>query len=200
MMFNVENFSCSGLSALSLSISAAELACLSGPSGSGKTLLLRALADLDVSTGVVQLNGQAREQFSPQDWRSRVAYLPADSHWWAPSVGEHFQNMDYQCLAELGFDRDVSGWQVERMSSGERQRLAMVRVLENKPSVLLLDEPTSNLDEENAQKVEQLVVRYVKENALGCLWVTHASDQIARIAQRTLYLNNGSLEETLCND
>lgn len=194
MIFNVENLSCSGLSSISLSLSAAELVCLSGPSGSGKTLLLRALADLDISTGVVQLNGQPREQFSPQAWRSRVAYLPADSHWWAPSVGEHFINPNCTCLAELGFDRDVGSWQVERMSSGERQRLAMARVLENKPSVLLLDEPTSNLDEENAKKVEQLVVRYVRENAMACLWVTHAREQIARIAQRTLYLKGGRLE------
>lgn len=194
-MFAIRNLCRSGLQDLSLRLSVHELVCLSGPSGAGKTLLLRALADLDVNEGEVLLDGQARERLTPMQWRTQVAYLPAESRWWAPTVGEHFEELPVQLLERLGFSADVGAWQIERLSSGERQRLALARLLSNQPRVLLLDEPTANLDPATTGKVEQLVKGYVTEQRAACLWVTHARQQIERIADRELLLDAGCLHE-----
>jgi ABC-type iron transport system FetAB ATPase subunit len=192
-LFEVRRLSLADLSELSFSLCESELACLSGPSGAGKTMMLRSLADLDVNAGMVYLQGVQREQIPPQAWRRRVAYLPADSRWWAETVGEHFKRLQPGVLAELGFGDDVMGWQAERLSSGERQRLALARLLGNQPRVLLLDEPTANLDPVNTQRVERLVRDYLSRQRAACLWVTHASDQIERIAGRVLYLDDKGL-------
>lgn len=196
-LFEVSQLSTSGLSDISLSLAAGELVCLSGPSGCGKTLLLRALADLDVSSGQVCLSATERQQIAPMQWRRQVGFLPAESRWWAPLVGDHFADGQQATLKQLGFDAEVHGWQVERLSSGERQRLALARLLANRPVVLLLDEPTANLDPHSTQKVEQLVLDYLRESGAACLWVTHDSAQRERIAGRSLQLADGSLHESV---
>ena len=194
-LFEVNHLSRSGLSGISFSLAASELVCLSGPSGSGKTLLLRALADLDVNEGRVSLETVGREQIEPMEWRRRVGYLPAESRWWAPLVGDHFPAEQQDLFSQLGFSEDVTTWDVERLSSGERQRLALARLLANQPAVLLLDEPTANLDPVNTKKVEQLVLSYLHTHAAACLWVTHDAGQMKRIADRALVLEEQVLFE-----
>jgi len=194
-LFEVNHLSRSGLSGISLSLEAGELVCLSGPSGSGKTLLLRALADLDVSEGRVRLETTGREQIAPMEWRRRVGYLPAESRWWATLVGDHFPAEQQGLFSQLGFSEDVASWSVERLSSGERQRLALARLLANQPNVLLLDEPTANLDPANTGKVEHIVLSYLHTHAAACLWVTHNAEQMERIADRSLVLEGTGLVE-----
>lgn len=192
-LFEARHLSRTDLSELSFSLSESELVCLSGPSGAGKTLMLRSLADLDVNQGSVYLQGVQREQMPPTEWRRQVGYLPAESRWWSESVGEHFRHPEADILSELGFEGEVLGWQAERLSSGERQRLALARLLSNRPRILLLDEPTANLDPVNTQRVERLVTDYLRRHQAACLWVTHAADQIERIASRALYLDTHGL-------
>ncbi|MCO6414547.1 MAG: ATP-binding cassette domain-containing protein [Thiogranum sp.] len=192
-LLEVRNLVRSNLRAVSLTLSASELVCLSGPSGAGKTLMLRALADLDVNSGEVSLQGVPRERMPATQWRRQVGYLPAESRWWAPTVAEHYPATSPALFGRLGFDAGVLDWQVERLSSGERQRLALLRLLANEPRVLLLDEPTANLDPANIEKVERLVRDYVDQHQAACLWVTHAPEQIERIATRTLYLDRQGL-------
>jgi len=192
-LFEARHLSCAELSDLSFSLSASELVCLSGPSGAGKTLMLRSLADLDVNDGSVYLQGVQRERISPTEWRRQVGYLPAESRWWAETVGEHFPRLQADILSQLGFEDEVMGWQAERLSSGERQRLALARLLSNQPRVLLLDEPTANLDPVNIQRLERLVTDYLRRYQAACLWVTHARDQIERIASRVLTLDTYGL-------
>ena len=140
------------------------------------------------------LDNVVRESINPQSWRRQVAYLPAESRWWAQSVGEHFRNPDSVPFGRLGFDDQVKDWKVERLSSGERQRLAVLRLLENQPRVLLLDEPTANLDAQSTQHVETLIGEYISQAKAACLWVTHAADQIRRIARQRLLLENSHLK------
>jgi ABC-type iron transport system FetAB ATPase subunit len=169
--------------------------CLSGPSGSGKTRLLRALVDLDPSQGSVALDGTRREALPPAQWRRRVAFLTADSHWWAVTVAEHFDLLDTQQFSRLGLDRDAGSWHIERLSSGEKQRLALLRLLANRPSVLLLDEPTANLDAANRERVEKLVRDYLRETAASCLWVSHDRQQLERLCDRRMTMTaDGRLE------
>ena len=194
-LFEVSHLSRSGLSGISFSLAASELVCLSGPSGSGKTLLLRALADLDISEGKVSLENTERQQYTPVQWRRQVAFLPAESRWWAPLVADHFPAVQQELFSQLGFGKDVASWNVERLSSGERQRLALARLLANQPAVLLLDEPTANLDPANTKKVEHIVLSYLHTHAAACLWVTHNAEQMERIADRSLVLGGNGLVE-----
>jgi putative ABC transport system ATP-binding protein len=185
---------------ISLRLSAAECVIVQGPSGAGKTLLLRALADMDPSYGDVWLAGVPREKIPGPDWRRQVAILPAESHWWAETVHEHLATEPSQELLAVGFDADVLRWPVSRLSSGERQRLSLVRLLANRPRVLLLDEPTANLDSGNTDKVESLVASYRQLHHAAVVWVSHDVQQAARVATRVMCLDGGRItrEDTAC--
>lgn len=174
---------------------AGECVCLTGPSGAGKSMLLRALADLDPHTGEILLQGQPQHQIPAPLWRRQVALLPAESQWWAETVGEHFHDLDDAWLGALGFGREVLDWTVERCSTGERQRLALLRMLCNRPRVLLLDEPTANLDPVSTARVETLLRDYRRQHSAALLWVTHNPEQIKRVAERRLHLEDGCLHE-----
>lgn len=180
---------------LDLELLAGECVVLSGPSGAGKTLLLRAIADLDLHEGELWLGEIACRDMRADEWRHHVGLLPAESQWWCERVGDHFQNTDETLLSELGFSREVLGWEVARCSTGERQRLALLRLLQNRPQVLLLDEPTASLDAENVSRVELLIERLRKTDGLVVLWVSHDALQVERVATRHLQIMDGQIQE-----
>jgi ABC-type iron transport system FetAB ATPase subunit len=183
------------LGPFSFEVAAGACLALSGPSGSGKTLLLRALADLDPHAGAVELDGTAQADCSGPEWRRRVGFLPAESHWWAPRVGDHFRSPADALRSELehfGLDPACFDWEVERLSSGERQRLALLRLLDIGPQALLLDEPTANLDTDSGAAVEARIAEYRKERGAAVVWVSHDAAQRARVADDELILENGS--------
>lgn len=165
-------------------------ACLgvSGPSGSGKSLLLRALADLDPHDGEVWLDGLAQAATPPTDWRRRVTWVAAESVWWADTVGEHFRAPDQSAWADLGFAPEVAGWEIRRLSSGEKQRLGLLRALQSRPAVLLLDEPTSALDRVNTERVEALIADYRADTGAAVVWVSHDPAQLDRVADARFLL------------
>jgi ABC-type iron transport system FetAB ATPase subunit len=157
-----------------------QCAGLTGPSGAGKTLLLRALADLDPHNGEMWLDGVAAEAMPVHRWRRQVGLLPAESAWWHDHVKPHFSDVHEPWLTSLGFGPEVLQWQISRLSSGERQRLALLRLLMLKPKVLLLDEPTANLDGENTARAERLLNAYRLERRAVIVWVGHDLEQIKR--------------------
>jgi ABC-type iron transport system FetAB ATPase subunit len=178
-----------------LALTAGECVVIGGPSGAGKTLLLRAIADLDVHQGEAELEGVACSALRAHEWRTRVGLLPAESQWWGERIGDHFTHLDEALLAELGFAPEVMAWEVARCSTGERQRLALLRLLQNEPRVLLLDEPTASLDAENVARVEALIARLREQWKLAVLWISHDAAQAARIATRRLRMVDGQLQE-----
>jgi ABC-type iron transport system FetAB ATPase subunit len=114
--------------------------------------------------------------------------LPAEAHWWADSVGEHLPARCEALLADLGFGPETLGWAISRLSTGERQRLALARVLVNRPAALLLDEATANLDPPNRDRVEALVEGYRAEHGAAVLWVSHDPEQRERLGGRRLMI------------
>ena len=184
----------------SLNCSGAETIGISGISGIGKTLFLRALADLDSHSGQISLDGQNCSNFSAPVWRSRVALIPGESRWWYDDVKSHMMTgCDHEelvmLLEALGFQDDVLNWQVSRLSSGEKQRLSVIRVLIRKPSVLLLDELGSSLDRENCELLETAVKNFQKRYGSPVLWVSHDREQIHRICDRLVVMYQDRLEE-----
>jgi len=165
---------------------------ISGASGSGKSLLLRAIVDLDRHQGEVLLDNISSLSMRASKWRQRVAYLPAESQWWHDVVVEHFPVIPSDNdLSMMGFDGTIMDASVHILSSGERQRLALLRMLLNKPDVLLLDEPTASLDPKNTRLVEALILSYCQENNAAVLWVSHDPEQVSRISGQRYCLDNG---------
>lgn len=181
---------------LSFSVERGECLGLSGESGSGKSLLLRAMADLDPHEGGVSLDGVAAGDVSGPEWRKRVGMLPAESRWWSDRVRPHFPDgFGGEVFRELGFEGEgVLDWEVRRLSVGERQRLALARLLSREPEALLLDEPTANLDAKSGGLVEAVVAAYRESRDAPVVWVAHDEGQLGRVAGRRSRLVEKKLE------
>ena len=180
---------------LSLQVEAGDCLCISGPSGSGKSQLLRALADLDPHTGEACLQGVPASEIPAEVWRTRVGLLPPESVWWLPRVGDHFHGELPVPLEHIGLSAAILAQPVAQLSSGEKQRLALMRLLSNHPQVLLLDEPTANLDPENTRRIEAVIDEYRRAQQAVVIWVSHDQAQIARVADRYFAVSDGLLEE-----
>ncbi|WP_018873200.1 ATP-binding cassette domain-containing protein [Thioalkalivibrio sp. ALJ16] len=198
-LLDVQQLKTAHLGPLDLRLQPGELAQVTGASGAGKSLLLRALADLDPNTGSVRLAGVPRESMPPVQWRCQVAYVPAETAWWGERVDEHLpgefsRDTALHLLEQVALPEDALHWEVERLSSGEKQRLGLLRALLNQPRVLLLDEPTANLDLDNTRRIERAVRSYLAEQDAAALWVSHDTLQRQRLGGRILTIREGLLE------
>ncbi|MBF0455693.1 MAG: ATP-binding cassette domain-containing protein [Magnetococcales bacterium] len=193
----IENVQAVAGPVFSLTIAAGELLCLTGSSGSGKSLLLRAIADLDPCAGTIWFNDRKQSDTPAPLWRREVALLQAVSYWWHDRVGDHFDKPQEATpvMEALGLTREVMDWHIERMSTGERQRMSIVRLLFNRPLVLLLDEPTANLDPTTSRQVESLILDYKQRHRVPVLWVSHDLDQVKRVADRHFDIRSNQLLE-----
>lgn len=179
-MLNIKSLTSPLLPEIKFSADHGQCIAIHGASGSGKTLLLRAIADLDPNTADIYLDEQSRSSMPANLWRQRVCYLPAESFWWSDRVDDHFLDQRIQ-PEQLGLDNAIYDWQVSRLSTGEKQRLALLRALDRNPSVLLLDEITANLDADNTARIETLMKQKLAEGII-IIWVTHDPQQRQRIA------------------
>ncbi len=192
----------SGLKRLHISVSFdlqdGECVALQGPSGVGKTLLLRSIADLDPNEGTVKLDGTLREAMPAPVWRTRVTYLAAEPGWWSDTVQEHFTAWDdaLPLVTRLGLPGNCGPWPIQRLSTGERQRLGLVRAFILRSRVLLLDEPTSALDLASAAAVESLIAERIA-NGTSVIWSTHDNAQARRVGSRIFAMGPyGGIEES----
>ena len=193
-MLRIRDLRADGVDVRALDTQSGECVVIMGASGTGKSLMLRAIADLDPNDGEVSLNGSSRDNMPANEWRRRVALVPAESGWWADIVGEHLatgSNTD-KLLADLGLPAEALRWTVSRLSTGERHRLAIVRALSHKPDVLLLDEPSSSLDQSSNERLEIVLKRLLGEG-VSIVLITHDSAQAERLGDRTLTMTNGRL-------
>jgi ABC-type sulfate/molybdate transport systems ATPase subunit len=191
----LENVSVGTLSEVSLVVPAGQVVCLSGPSGSGKSRLLRAVADLEPHGGGIFLGETLQQDMPAHEWRSRVVMVPSDSQWWFDEVGGHFPvDAGSRLPPALGFPPEVMGWSVSRLSSGERQRLALWRALSLQPEALLLDEPTANLDGSSTETLETWLLEEIRRRHIATLWVAHDPGQLHRVADAHYGIHGTSVE------
>ncbi len=184
-MLQVNSLNILGLSCDPFDLPPGECFSLSGPSGSGKSLFLRALADLDQNRGEISLDNVCREDINAPEWRRKVTYLAAEPGWWADRISDHFPAWPtvVERLSKLGLPNDCGNWAVAQASTGERQRLALLRSLTLSPQVLLLDEPTAALDGALTERVESLIAD-LRADGLAVIWVSHDRSQTTRVASR----------------
>jgi ABC-type iron transport system FetAB ATPase subunit len=189
-LLRVDSLQVRGLPPLSFSVPTGECLAIQGASGAGKSLLLRAIADLDPVDGRVFAAASERCEMTPQAWRTTVRYVAGDAAWWAATPRAHLPadtSRLPRLLGGLGLTTAHLDRPIAALSSGERQRLALLRALLDDPPILLLDEPTSMLDPANTALVEALL-KFLLVQGRTILLVSHDAAQIDRLAHARLLL------------
>ena len=199
------------LSKINLDVNKAENIAISGVSGSGKSTLLHLMAGLDKpDSGSININDKDISLLSQNNMailRNQSIGFVYQSHHLLPdfsaleNVGmplfmrgsKYNKNLDKakQILKKLGLSQRLSHFP-HQLSGGERQRVAIGRALINKPRLILADEPTGNLDHNNAKVVFDLFVDLAKENRTAIVLVTH-DIKLARKMKKIYYLSSGKL-------
>ena len=190
-----------------LTIGRGEALALVGPSGAGKSTLLRLLNFLErPSGGALAFDGQPVTDTLPLSQRRRVTAVFQRPALLRRSVaanvayglGLRGQKLPPEetaaWLERLGLGH-LARQSAPRLSAGEAQRVALARALVLRPDVLLLDEPTANLDPYNIGLIERLVADARAESGLTIVWVTHDIFQARRVADRVAFLLGGRLVE-----
>lgn len=191
---------------------------LFGSSGSGKTTLLRCIAGLERATGTLHVSGDT--------WQDETTFLPVHKRplgyvFQEASLFSHLSvraNLEYglkriprperkvpleQVVEWLGLGRLIERGDPARLSGGERQRVAIGRALLTSPRILLMDEPLSALDTNSKQEILPYLERLHRDLEIPVLYVSHAMDEVARLADHLVLLDqgrvmaSGALGETL---
>ncbi len=194
------------LKGFNLSIKAGERIAILGPSGCGKTTILRSIAGLEVpDSGEIKINGQTAS-------RDGIILIPPEKR----NIGMVFQdlalwphmtvrgNLDF-VLRARGFDAkerkerisqmlsmvNLQGFEnrkISQLSGGEQQRVALARALVYEPSVVLMDEPLSSLDEELKIKLMEQILSLHKTLNFTLVYVTHSHGEAKHLSTRIIHL------------
>jgi putative ABC transport system ATP-binding protein len=198
---------------VSFDVPSRQFVAVMGPSGSGKSTLLGLIAGLDAPTsGSVSIDGQEitnlREDELAQLRGQKLGFIFQSYHL-IPTLtafenvilpmelngslnGDASKRADY-LIESVGLTQRRNHYPVQ-LSGGEQQRVALARAFMMKPSVLLADEPTGNLDSQNGRHVLELLIRLNEEEGATLLLVTH-DELLASHAQRRIVLRDGQIVE-----
>lgn len=193
----------------SLELNPGEFCLLTGPSGCGKSTLLKIVASLQNPTqGKVLFEGQDILQIKPETYRQQVSYCFQTPVLFGKTVLDNL-SLPYEIrgkkvdkalmvdwLTRVNLPANLLDKNVQELSGGEKQRVSLLRNLQFLPKVLLLDEITSALDEENKKNINAIIAELVQEQGLAVIWVTHDTNEI-RHAQRVITLTRDHAGENV---
>ena len=194
------------VSEVSFVVNQGEVLAIFGPNGAGKSSLLRLMNRLDEPTsGTVLLEGADYRTIPPRALRQRVGMILQRAYLFRGTVADNVrfgprqqgQELNDTEVRELLSGVGLEGYEQRDagvLSGGEAQRVAIARALANRPRVLLMDEPTSSLDDESKRQVEETILRVMREHRLTLVIVTHDTRQAERLASRVLLLRDGRAE------
>ena len=182
-----------------LDLAAGELVCLVGPNGSGKTSLLHALAGIGRPKGEVRIDGTALHSAAPAQRARLLSFLPATRELRWPlhardlillGGATHAQAADIEVRLALA---PVADRRLDRLSTGERSRVLIARALAPQPKLLLLDEPTANLDPLWQIRLMEMLRETIGRSGQAALVALHDLDAAARYADRLIVMAGGRI-------
>lgn len=208
-VYTTPDYHVDALQSISLSVQKGEFIAITGPSGSGKSTLLHILGGVDQQTsGTVAIDELQMETLDDTKltlFRRRHIGLIYQFYNLIPMLSVE-ENIQLPILLDEGivdtnyYNELVTMLQLEnrlnhfpnQLSGGQQQRVAIARALMNKPSLLLADEPTGNLDQENSRSIMTMLRHANETYNQTIILVTHDID-IARMADRTIHIEDGQI-------
>jgi len=201
------------LNGVDISVKKGEIVSIIGTSGAGKSTLLHILGTLDnADSGNIYLNDQPIHQLSGKKLaafrNTHIGFIFQFHHllpefsaienicipaWIAGTNKKSAENRALDLLNKLGLKGKANN-KPQQLSGGEQQRVAVARALINNPSIVFADEPTGNLDSQNAKDLHQIFVQLSNELNQTFLIVTH-NEELAALSNRVLKMKDGKITE-----
>ncbi|MFA7582679.1 MAG: ATP-binding cassette domain-containing protein [Proteiniphilum sp.] len=190
-----------------LELKAQQVTCIVGKSGGGKTTLLKLLNNLiSADSGTILYKGKEIDTYNPIALRREVMMLPQQPVMFSGTIRENFNKTLHftereaasdevytDLLQQVGLKLPLEA-DTKDLSGGEKQRVALARVLLLHPETLLLDEPSSALDDETEGFIIGMVVDYTRKRKGTLIMVTHAMSVAERFADVTITLFDGKIQ------
>ena len=194
---------------LNVVVDDSEILGLVGPNGSGKTTLIKCIDRILKPKGSILLDGKEIENMSRQEVARQIGYVPQSSSTplattvfdtvlmgRRPHISWRVKDADLEKVAEV-LERlhlgDLAMRDFSQLSGGQKQKVLIARALAQEPAVLLLDEPTSNLDMKHQLEVMETVSSLVKEKNISAVMAIHDLNLAARFSDRLVMLKDGQV-------
>lgn len=200
------------LDGASLELKQGEIGIVLGKNGSGKTTLFKNVLGIhSPESGKIRFDGENLLKMSRRERARRIAYVPQDIHFGALSVFDsvlmgriaHFglkaSHDDYvaveKILTDMGLE-DFATRNVDNLSGGERQKIAIARAMAQEPKMMIFDEPTGNLDIANEQLIIQEARKLAREKNISILSSLHDLNQALYFGDRFFFMKDGVIRHT----
>ncbi len=192
---------------LSMQIHEGQITGLLGPNGAGKTTTIQMLLDLITPTsGVIKIFGKDMHRHREEilgriNFSSPYVALPGNLKVWenlatfARLYGVADIKKKINDLADFFEIRDLLPKMTSSLSTGQLTRLNLTKALLNDPELLLLDEPTSSLDPDIADKTRSMLKRIQKERKVSILYTSHNMEEVEELCERVIFISNGKLKD-----
>ncbi|MEC9485289.1 MAG: ABC transporter ATP-binding protein [Candidatus Izemoplasma sp.] len=189
-----------------------QITVLLGPSGGGKTTFLTLLNKMISPTeGTLMFHDKPIDEFDSVQLRKNVVLLQQTPYLFKETVLDNFKiiakyhdlKVDKDKIQQLLKDVDLNKKlddHIKNFSGGEKQRLALARLLYCHADVILLDEPSSSLDEKTEAFVIKKIVEYVKNNNKSLIMITHSTKIAKTYAEKIIKIENGQIKEVIDNE
>lgn len=188
-----------------LIIEAGQITGIVGKSGGGKTTFLKLLNNMiSPDQGTIKFKSKDIMEYDPIELRRQVVMLPQNPVVFGETIEDNFKltleyadkssSLDFEQVLEqvkLDHDLDTKG---DNLSGGEKQRLALARVMLLEPKILLLDEPSSALDQETEQFIIEMVVDYIKRVNGTLVMITHSKTIADQYSDKLITINQGQID------